>query len=82
MDRDELEEWLCQGLSLRQIARLVDRDPSTVRYWMDRHGLVANGRAKHAARGGLRREELESLIEEGATMRPADKERCGASASR
>jgi hypothetical protein len=59
---------LDQGLSLPQIGALVDRDPSTVGYWVQKHGLVANGRAKYAPRGGLTREQLESLINRDLTL--------------
>ena len=67
MDRDLLDRYLKQGLSLPQIGALVNRDPSTVGYWVQKHGLVANGREKYAPRGGLTREELERLIEQGAS---------------
>jgi hypothetical protein len=63
MDRGMLERYLAQGLSLPQIGALVNRDPSTVGYWVNKHGLVANGRAKHAPRGGLTRKQLEPLVE-------------------
>ena len=65
MDRDLLQRYLRQGLSLRQIGALVNRDPSTVGYWVQKYGLVANGREKFAPRGGLGREELERLIRLG-----------------
>ena len=69
MHRDLLERYLDAGLSLRQIGTLAARDPSTVAYWVEKHGLAANGRGRHAARGGLSREQLEPLIDRGATMR-------------
>jgi transposase len=69
MDRTQLEQYLAQGLSLAQIANLTDRDRSTVGYWVKQHGLTANGRAKHAARGGLERGSLEAMIERGFTAR-------------
>jgi hypothetical protein len=69
MDEDQLKAWLDEGLSLPQIGELVGRDPSTVGYWVSKYGLVANGRAKYAPRGGLAREQLEPLVEEGATLR-------------
>jgi hypothetical protein len=68
MDRDQLERWLDQGLSLPQIGKLVGRDPSTVGYWLQKHGLVANGRAKYSPRGGLTREQLEPLVLAGLTL--------------
>jgi hypothetical protein len=58
MDRGLLKGYLDQGLSLPQIGALVDRDPSTVGYWVQKHGLVANGQDKYAPRGGLTRESL------------------------
>jgi transposase-like protein len=69
MDRDQLRRWLDDGLSLKQIGAIVGRDPSTVGYWVRKHGLVANGRGKYAPRGGVRREELESLVAEGRTFK-------------
>jgi DNA-binding transcriptional ArsR family regulator len=69
MDRGLLEGYLEKGLSLEQIAVLVDRDPSTVGYWVKRHGLKPNGREKHASRGGLAKETLEELINAGASQR-------------
>jgi hypothetical protein len=46
----------------------VNRDPSTVGYWVQKHGLVANGQVKYSPRGELTREQLEPLIERGATL--------------
>ncbi len=68
MDRDRLQAWLGEGLSLRQIGKLVGRHPSTVGYWVRKHGLVANGRARHSPRGAITRERLEPLVEGGATL--------------
>jgi IS30 family transposase len=68
MDRDQLKQWLDEGLSLPQIGALVNRDPSTVGYWVQKHGLVANGKAKYAPRGGLTREQLKPLVESRATL--------------
>ena len=53
MDRDRLDHWLAEGLSLSEIGALTDRDPSTVGYWLKKHGLEANGKAKYAPKGGL-----------------------------
>ena len=69
MDRDLLKLWLDNGLSLAQIGNLADLDPSTVAYWLEKHGLTANGSAKHRARDGVSVERLKSLIETGATAR-------------
>jgi transposase len=68
MDRVLLEKLLGQGLSLAEIGRRFDRDPSTVGYWVKKHGLVATGSDKFSPKGGLRREELEPLVEGGASI--------------
>src|SRR4051795_3293880 len=69
MERDQLKQWLDQGLSLPQISELTGRHPSTVGYWVQKHGLVANGNAKFSPRGGLTRDQLEPLVEACATLR-------------
>jgi transposase len=68
MDRDRLKAYLEQGLSLIEIGALENRDPSTVGYWVQKHGLVANGRDKYAPRGSLTRAQLEPLVEAGSTL--------------
>jgi transposase-like protein len=68
MDKPFLERCLAEGMSLPQIGELTGRDPSTVGYWVQQHGLVANGKARYAPRGGLTREQLEPLVESGATL--------------
>jgi hypothetical protein len=44
------------------------KDPSTVSYWMKKYGLASPYRDKHAAKGGIQREQLEPLVEEGMTI--------------
>ncbi len=68
MDRDQLRRWLAEDLSLEQIGAIVDRHPSTVAYWLSKHGLVANGRERHSATGGIPRDELEALVLTGHTL--------------
>ena len=68
MDRASLRDLLEQGLSLAEIGRRFDRHEATIAYWVQKHGLQAVNREKHAARGGLRREDLEPLIDQGATI--------------
>ena len=80
MDRTLLERFLVEGLSLEQIGLRVDRDPSTVGYWVRKHGLSAAHRERCAPRGGLERDQLEALIAEGLSMR-AIGERLGVSQS-
>jgi AraC-like DNA-binding protein len=57
-----LERYLAEGLSLAEIGGRVGKDHSTVGYWVKKHGLVANGRAKHAPRGGIARGQLAALV--------------------
>jgi transposase len=68
MDRTSLEQLLGQGLSLAEIGSRFELHESTVGYWVEKHGLQAVNRNKYAARGGLEREQLEQLVEEGATI--------------
>jgi transposase len=68
MERHQLQRWLNEGLSLSTIAAIVDRHPSTVAYWVQKHGLRASGQARHAAKGALTRELLEPLVRSGATL--------------
>lgn len=68
MDRAELQALLVEGLSLAEIGRRHGLHESTVGYWVKKHGLKAARREKHAARGGLARQELEALVEAGATI--------------
>jgi transposase-like protein len=68
MDKAELAAQLASGRSIEAIARDNGRDPSTVAYWVNKHGLVSIHAAKHAARGGISREQLEELVASGYTV--------------
>jgi transposase len=68
MDRASLEQLLGQGLSLAEIGRQLELHESTVGYWVEKHGLRAVNRDKFAAKGSLRREDLEPLVEQGASI--------------
>ncbi len=68
MDRASLEQMLDQGLSLAEIGRRFGKHEATVAYWIQKHGLAATGKEKYAPKGGLRREELEPLVAEGASL--------------
>ena len=78
MDRAWLQSELAAGRSIEAIARAAGREPSTVAYWVNKHGLVSLHAAKHAARGGIPRELLEELVEAGLSIR-AIAERVGMS---
>jgi transposase len=68
MDRALLEQQLSQGLSLAEIGRRASLHEATVSYWVKKHGLQAVNVSKHTARGGLAREELERLVDAGASI--------------
>lgn len=68
MDRAQLQAHLDEGLSLAEIGRRHGKHESTVGYWVKKHGLKAARQEKHAARGGLRREDLEALVNAGRTI--------------
>jgi DNA-binding CsgD family transcriptional regulator len=69
MKRRFLEDCLAEGLSLEAIGRLAGRHPSTVSYWLKKHGLEARNAGRHSPKGGLKREELERLVNAGLTLR-------------
>lgn len=64
-----LRECLGRNLSLEEIGRRADRHPSTVSYWLKKHGLEATNRDKHRTRGGLEKDELEELVARGRSVR-------------
>ena len=51
MERAVLEDWIGDGLSLDEMGRRAGRHPSTVSYWMRKHGLVAVGAERIALAG-------------------------------
>ncbi len=63
-----LASYLHDGLSLERIGDLVGRHPSTVGYWVQRHGLEAVNRDRHLPKGIPSRERLETLIGVGMTQ--------------
>jgi transposase len=67
-ERDQLAGLLDGGLSVEAIGRRVGRHPSTVAYWMAKYGLEAPLREKYAGKGGLDREELKNLVDEGLSI--------------
>jgi len=68
MDRTSLEQLLGQGLSLAEIGRRVGRHEATVSYWLKKHGLEAANQGMYEAKGGLSREELTPLVDEGKSI--------------
>jgi transposase len=68
MDKGFLEECLAKGVSLEAIGNAVGKHPSTVSYWIQKHGLTASGSARHSPRGGISLAEIEPLVNEGLTI--------------
>jgi transposase-like protein len=64
-----LSAQLEAGRSIESIAREVGRSPSTVAYWVNKHGLTSRHAPKHAARGGIPRDVLEPLVRSGRSIR-------------
>ena len=74
MKRRFLEDRLAKGMSLESIGREVGRHPSTVSYWLRKHGLRAAGRERHSPNGGVDPDRVAKLVEEGASIRGIAKE--------
>jgi transposase len=68
MDKRFLEDCLGRGMSLETIGEQVGKHPSTVSYWLKKHGLSACGAARHAQRGAISASELCELTERNATL--------------
>jgi hypothetical protein len=62
VEREWLADRLESGASIESIAREVDRDPSTVSYWVRKHGLTSAHAERHAARGPIERELLTEIV--------------------
>ena len=69
MDRTWLEGELAAGRSIESLARELGKAPSTVAYWVRKHGLVSSHAARHAARGGLPRDSLAGVVDPGLSVR-------------
>jgi len=69
MEADWLSSRLESGRSIESIAREAGKHPSTVAYWLKKHGFESSHVAKHAPRGGIERATLEALLAEGLSIR-------------
>ena len=69
MDRAWLEAELATGRSIESIAREVGKHPSTVSYWLKKHGLRSRFAELHSPRGSLARDDLVLLIERDLSTR-------------
>lgn len=59
LDREQLEALVDAGLTLREIAKRLDRSGSTVRHWMDRYGLRTHGHRRPRPLGDPKRTEMD-----------------------
>jgi transposase len=69
MDKRFLEDCLAKGMSLDAIGAETGRHPSTVSYWLKKHGLVAVHAEKNSAKGAPEATDLESLLAAGLSLR-------------
>jgi Homeodomain-like domain len=69
MDKGWLKAQLAAGRSYEDLGREVGRHASTVSYWARRHGLTSTRVSLHAARGGIDRDLLAQLVEDGLSVR-------------
>jgi transcriptional regulator with XRE-family HTH domain len=60
MEKAVLERRLAEGLSLSAIGERAGKHPSTVSYWLKKHGLTAARSERYAPRGRLEKSELEA----------------------
>ena len=68
MDKESLEQLLGRGLTISEIAKRFGCAPSTVGFWIEKHGLEPVHRATHAREIGMDRERLEALTAAGMTV--------------
>jgi hypothetical protein len=68
MEKRFLEDCLAKRMSLEAIGERAGKHPSTVSYWLKKHGLSACGAAKHAQRGAISAGDLLDLAERDATL--------------
>jgi transposase len=69
MNRKALAAQLAEGRWIEAIARESGRAASTVAYWVNKYGLASAHAARHARRGGIEREPLAVLVEQGLSIR-------------
>jgi transposase len=68
MERAELEKYVSEGLSLEQIGQRLDKHPTTVAYWLKKHGLRSVNSERCAPKGGIERDALAALVDAGGTI--------------
>ncbi len=74
MDKGFLEDCLATEMSLDTIGELVGKHPSTVSYWLKKHGLKAAHAERHAPKGSIDGQRLRELVAQGLPIRRIAKE--------
>ncbi len=69
MDKRFLEDCLAKGMSLEAIGELAGKHPSTIGYWLKKHGLETVGAEKYTGRGAVSRDALGQLAAAGVSLR-------------
>ncbi len=69
MEEAWLRSQLASGRSIESIAHEAGRHPSTVAYWVNKHGLDVDHTARHAAAGRPGARAARGLLAEGLTVR-------------
>ena len=64
-----MQRYLEAGLSLEAIGDLEAKHPSTIGYWVKKHGLRNPRTEIFATRGGLDRDELAAYVADGLSLR-------------
>src|SRR5213592_1166627 len=69
MRKEDLERYLAEGLTLREIGARTGKHLTTVGYWIKRHGLRAANAERFAPKHSqVTKEQLDKLIGEGASL--------------
>jgi transposase len=69
MEKELLESYLAEGLTLREIGERTGKHLTTIGYWVKRHGLRAANAKKFAPKHSkITRERLEELVRQGASL--------------
>jgi transposase-like protein len=68
MEAAWLRSQLESGRSIESIAREAGKHPSTVAYWVTKHGLASSHGPRHRGRGGIPEAELSALVQDGLTV--------------
>jgi transposase len=68
MERERLELLMEERLNVEELAARLRTEESVVIFWLRVYDLEIPDPAKHAAKGGIERERLTALVEEGLSI--------------